>query len=134
MNNPSLVEMAFNCIRTERRFGYACGKVEIPIPDGMATGYKHLLTRLNEGHALCAMDLQTAEQVAEILKSEMNSLRKGYGDRAFTLNTDEDLILDKELELMRRAAEIYKVLIHEYDALKDRFTARRWTRFKVGKR
>lgn len=133
MNRQSLADLAFNCLRLGRQFGHACSKVEFPIPEDLATNYKHLHTRLLDGRALCLADLQTAEQVAQILKDEMNDIRAGYGDRAFSLDTDEDLIFDKELELRRRAAESYKALIHEYNVLKDRFTARRWTEFKVGK-
>lgn len=35
MNRQSLDELAFNCLRLGRQFGYACNKAEIPIPDDL---------------------------------------------------------------------------------------------------
>jgi hypothetical protein len=59
-------------------------------------------------------------------RSEMNAMRKGYGDRAFECYTDEDVIFDQDLERMRRAVVCLKCLTSANRALLNRSNARRW--------
>ena len=132
MFKQEVEELAFNCLRYGRQFGHAFEKANISMPPKLAKDCRHLLTRLSEGEILCLNEFQVLDCVARALRSAMNDLRPGYGDRVFNQFTGEDLIFEKDLERMRHAAECYKLLTHELEVLQDRFTAMRWSKFKSG--
>ncbi|SHE29397.1 hypothetical protein SAMN05444273_1012 [Litoreibacter ascidiaceicola] len=131
MTQKSVDELAYSCLRLGRAFGEACELTNIEMPPHLAKDYRRLLERLLTGEILCIQELETIKVVARALRTSMNKRSPGYGDHTFLRHTDEDIIFDRDLELMRKAAERYKRLIEAHEVLKDRLTALSWANFKL---
>ncbi|WP_027259638.1 hypothetical protein [Leisingera aquimarina] len=126
MSRDKIEEMAYHCLVTGNDFAKAIELLELPIEPSFDLSYRSLLGKLKNGDVLGKSDLFTVEQIGDILRAEMNAMRTGYGDRAFECYTDEDVIFDRDLELMRRAAVCYRCLMSANRALRDLSNARRW--------
>ena len=126
MSRDKIEEMAYHCLVTGHDFAKAIELLELPIKPSFDLSYRSLLGKLKNGDILGKSDLFTVDQVGDILRAEMNAMRTGYGDRAFECYTDEDVIFDRDLELMRRAVVCIKCLTSANRALRDLSSARRW--------
>lgn len=126
MSRDKIEEMAYHCLVTGHDFAKAIEQLELPFEPSLDLAYRSLLAKLQNGEILGRPELIAVDQIGDILKAEMNALRTGYGDRAFECYTDEDVIFDRELELMRRAAVCYRCLTSANRSLRDLSNARRW--------
>jgi hypothetical protein len=131
MTPNSIEELTFSCLCLGRNFANACEQANIPMPPHLAKNYRRLLEHLEGGEIPCMNEFEIIKAVARALRTAMNKHKPGYGDRAFRMDTDEDLLFDGQLDQMRKAVNCYMALMQEHVTLKDRLTAMRWARFKM---
>lgn len=126
MSRDKIEEMAYHCLVTGHDFVKAIELLELPFEPSLDLAYRSLMEKLKNGRILSKPELNAVDQIGDVLRAEMNATRTGYGDRAFECYTDEDVIFDRDLELMRRAVVCIKCLTSANRALRDLSNARRW--------
>ena len=101
-----------------------------PIPRGlMRRSFSHMLERLERGDVLDERDDACIAMVGKDLVSAANARCAGYGNKVLEMDTEEDVLIDSELERLRLQILAWS----QFQFLRNRLRARVKARALIGR-